>query len=257
MTPLLPTLTVYFLLALSLGTAAFTWIAEPRATGAGFMKLITGHGLIALLLAAAVDATFRGSPSVESLILYATAGLSLAFQWRFHPDGRTPAMWFMMVVQVIAGLRLIYAISPVAPNAYLFWLSSAIFLGVTHYAMLLGHYYLVVPKLSEKPLLVSLLIFWGLLFVKVVWSLWSTTQAVPYLVEGSTLGDGFLFNALVVTMRWLWGYLALAILSFFAWRLCRMRSIQSATGVLYIMVFFVFVGELLSGYLFLKHGLAI
>ncbi len=70
-------------------------------------------------------------------------------------------------------------------------------------------------------------------------------------------GDGYTFNWLVISMRWLWGYVALAVLSAFAWRLCRMRSIQSATGVLYIMVFFVFVGELISGYLYFKHGLAI
>jgi len=37
MTASLPTLTVHFLLALSLGTAAFSWIADPKATGAGFM----------------------------------------------------------------------------------------------------------------------------------------------------------------------------------------------------------------------------
>lgn len=257
MTSLLPTLTVYFLLALSLGTATFTWIADPRATGAGFMKLITGHGLVALILAGIVDVAFRGLPSTQVLTLYFSAALVLAVQWRSHPDNRTPGMWLMMAVQVITGLRLIHAVSPVDLNGYLFWVSSAMFLGITHYAMLLGHYYLVVPKLSEKPLLISLSIFWALLAIKLVWSAWSTVEASAYVTEGATVGDGFLFNTIVITMRWLWGYLALSILSYFAWRLCRMRSIQSATGVLYIMVFFVFVGELLSGYLFLKHGLAI
>jgi hypothetical protein len=34
----------------------------------------------------------------------------------------------------------------------------------------------------------------------------------------------------------------------------RMRSIQSATGVLYVMTFFVFVGELIASYMYLKMG---
>ncbi len=92
---------------------------------------------------------------------------------------------------------------------------------------------------------------------KLLLSIWGTYQALPFMEEGTSLGDGYIFNTLVIVMRWLWGYLAIGVLSWFAWRLCKMRSIQSATGVLYIMVFFVFVGELLSIYLYFKNGLII
>jgi hypothetical protein len=74
-------------------------------------------------------------------------------------------------------------------------------------------------------------------------------------MEGTALGDGYMYNWLFVSMRYLWGFVAPVILSFFTFRLCRLRSIQSATGVLYIVEFFVIVGELISVYLMIKHGL--
>jgi hypothetical protein len=77
------------------------------------------------------------------------------------------------------------------------------------------------------------------------------------LQEGTNLGDGYTFNWLFISMRYLWGYAAPLILSFFTFKLCKLRSLQSATGVLYIVEFFVIVGELISVYLMAKHGLAL
>ena len=256
MSVLLPKIILIFLLSLSLGTALFSWIADPKLTGAGFMRLITGHGFIFLALGLLLGFIFDAQFGASWWVLPGILMLILGAQWKFHPDHRTPVMWTLFGVQVLLTLAF-YFISSGGPVSFFFLFSSAFFLGVTHYAMLLGHYYLVVPKLTERPLLVCMKVFWTTLAIKMAFSFWGTWEAGAYLVEGTTLGDGFTFNWLVVSMRWLWGYGALAVLSWFAWRLCRMRSIQSATGVLYIMVFFVFIGELLSTYLYLKHGLAI
>jgi hypothetical protein len=138
----------------------------------------------------------------------------------------------------------------------MFFFYSSALLGISNFAMILGHYYLVVPKLTEEPLIYCLYIFWMILFLRLMSSLVTVfTSGVPYLVEGSELGDGFTYNWLFLSMRYLWGYLAPLILSFFTLRLCKLRSIQSATGVLYIIEFFVIVGELISIYLMAKHGL--
>jgi len=124
--------------------------------------------------------------------------------------------------------------------------------------MILGHYYLVVPKLTEEPLIYCLYIFWAVMFLKLMASLTVVfTTALPFLEEGTQLGDGYTFNWLFITMRYTWGYVAPLSLSLFTFRLCRLRSIQSATGVLYIVEFFVIVGELISVYLMAKHGLAL
>lgn len=251
----------HFLVSLSLGTALYTWITDPKLTGAGFVRLIVGHGFIFFALAAGISLWFWGTPSAGAITVAVTILLILGAQWRFHPDRRTLPMWILFGVQVFLTIAIYQVFSSLGDafilKRFVFLLSSAVLLGITHYAMLLGHYYLVVPKLTERPLLVSLGVFWCALSIKMVLSLISTWQATAYLTEGTMLGDGYMFNWLIVSMRWLWGYGALLVLSYFAWRLCRMRSIQSATGVLYIMVFFVFIGELLSAYLFFKHGLSI
>lgn len=256
MSALLPDILNHFLFSLALGTALFSWITDPKLTGAGFMRLIVGHGFIFLVLSVLLFVLFRGVPPALWLGLEALLALVLGLQWKFHPDRRTAAMWMLFVAQVLLTVLLFMGTAS-SELSFVFLLSSALLLGITHYAMLLGHYYLVVPKLTEKPLLVSLRVFWAFLILKMLASAWGTWQAAPYLTEGTVLGDGYTFNWLIVSMRWLWGYGALAVLSGFAWKLCRMRSIQSATGVLYIMVFFVFIGELLSAYLFLRNGLAI
>mgnify|MGYP003390258810 CR=1 FL=1 len=248
----------HFLLSLSAATAAFSWIADPKLTGAGFIRLITGHGAIFFALFCIGVFLDAGWHLLPVMLMELVLLLCFIAQWRLHPDGKTPAMWALFVVQIILTAAFFKLESRNGEiDNFLFILSSGLFLGITHYAMLLGHYYLVVPKLTEKPLLVSMKILWAFMGIKLVWSLINTMNASHFLVEQTTAGDGYIFNWITISMRWLWGYGAMAILSYFAWRLCRMRSIQSATGVLYIMVFFVFIGELLSAYLFFKHGLKI
>jgi hypothetical protein len=46
-------------------------------------------------------------------------------------------------------------------------------------------------------------------------------------------------------------------MSFFNWKLLKIRSIQSSTGILYAMTFFVFIGEMVSVYMFYNYGLFI
>lgn len=242
-----------FLLFLSLGTSLFSWIAEPRDTGAGFIRLIAGHGFFMVL---AMQVVMWLAGGAEGQVWFSgLLALTIGLQWRLHPDRRTPLMWGLFGIQVVAAAYWIVTDSKHDTSLVFFYLSSMLFVGVTQYAMLLGHYYLVVPKLSEKPLLTSLRCLWVIMGIKLLFSAKATWDASPYLMEGTELGGGFAFNWLMVSMRWLWGYAAMGILSYFAWRLCRMRSIQSATGVLYVMVFFVFVGELLSLYLSARYNL--
>jgi hypothetical protein len=44
--------------------------------------------------------------------------------------------------------------------------------------------------------------------------------------------------------RWVAGLLAPIVLTWMAWQSARIRSTQSATGILYVVVIFVFFGEL-------------
>jgi hypothetical protein len=174
----------------------------------------------------------------------------------FHRDDKTLLMWGIYILQVITFCVLTFYVFAFNPMWITFFLSSMLLLGISNFAMILGHYYLVVPKLTFEPLFYCLYIFWTVIFIKILSSLSIIfSVAKPYLDEGTLLGDGYMYNWLFVSMRYLWGYAAPLILSFFTFRLCKLRSNQSATGVLYIVEFFVIVGELISVYLMAKHGL--
>jgi hypothetical protein len=104
----------------------------------------------------------------------------------------------------------------------------------------------VVPKLSERPLKICIYVLWAILVFKVCLSFWGFFHS-PVSMQDS-------FNLILFSMRMVWGYVIIGILSVFAYKLIKIRSIQSATGVLYVMTFFVLVGELISNYLFFRFG---
>ena len=128
--------------------------------------------------------------------------------------------------------------------------------GSVLFAMLLAHWYLVEPRMSLKPLRRVLIVFvatqFFLLFsvagvIAYHWPEW--TEMDGGLVRAFTLG-----NALFVFMRTFLGVLAPIGLAWMTWKTVELRSIQSATGILYAAVVFVLFGETISIYLSLATG---
>jgi hypothetical protein len=248
----------FFLLSLAFGTQIFSPIVDTKLTGVGFYKLGVSIVLASLVFALGVDFFMMPGLSRVEMACYFILLLSNVLGFIFHQDQKKWSMWLLYLIQIITFFVLIFYSFAFSPLWISFFSLSMAFLGVSNFAMILGHYYLVVPKLSEEPLIYCLNVFWAIFFLKIISSLSVLITIYPgYLTEGAQLGDGFMFNWLFISMRYLWGYLAPLVLSFFTYRLCRLRSIQSATGVLYIIEFFVIVGELISVYLMAKHGLAL
>jgi hypothetical protein len=125
--------------------------------------------------------------------------------------------------------------------------SSALFLGSALTAMLVGHSYLISPGMALTPLMRCLLAG-GLALVARVgvigWGLgcW-TAQNWSYNMDKEVL--------LELPVRWLVGVLAPLIFGLMAYSAARIRSTQSATGILYVVVVCAFLGELLG--LLLTH----
>ncbi len=244
-----------FLLAFAFGTQIYSPVVSTRLTGVGFFKLGTALVLGSLTLALGLAYFMKPPLDVKLWVCYGTLiALNMA-TFLFHQDQKSILMWFIYGLQLVLFLSLVYFTYNFTPDWVNFFLGSMALLGISNFAMILGHYYLVVPKLSEEPLIYCLYIFWIVIFIRMSSSISVIFSAQEFLHEGTTLGDGYMYNWLFITMRWLWGYVAPLILSFFTFKLCRLRSIQSATGVLYIVEFFVIVGELISVYLMTKHGL--
>ena len=256
----------FFLISLSLGVGAFSLLADTKKTGAGFLKIVNSICGGSLLIAIMVHLSAHPLKALTpSLILYLCSIIPVVFVYLLHKDKKSPLMWLLYFFQNISHLLLLYFTMKLSiggsleyqNSQYLFLLSSTLLLGSITYAMILGHWYLVVPKLSEKPLMITSYIIWAVLGIKIGWTTFSMLNEIEFFTQGTTLGFGYMFNWIMVSMRVMWGYLLIAIMSYFNWRLVKMRSIQSATGILYVMTIFVFIGELISSYLFYKYGLLI
>ena len=133
---------------------------------------------------------------------------------------------------------------------------SALLLGFTMAAMLVGHWYLIQPKLSILELSRVTWIFILLVILRFAFG----TYGLFLLMEEKSEIEvyRYLFSGhpgLFVLMRWCWGLLGPLVLCYFIWNTVRIRSTQSATGILYVAVICVLAGEILSQYLTFYHGI--
>jgi hypothetical protein len=120
-------------------------------------------------------------------------------------------------------------------------LSSALLLGSAMTAMLMGHSYLIAPAMSLSPLLRLLGVLGVAVALRVILAgvaLWWWTSEHPL----ASLNE----VTLLLPVRWALGFAAPAVLTVMAWQTARMRSTQSATGILYVVVIFCFLGELMG-----------
>jgi hypothetical protein len=250
-------LTQYFLLALGLGTFAFSPLVSSRLTGAGFQRLVVSVSLGAVVLAGVVGFFETENVSLIYVGLYLISSvLFILFSASLRDEPRfISRVFYFMQLFVLGTLALeLYLFYE---HLFYYFLITTALVGIINYTMILGHYYLVVPKLTERPLIIGTYLIWAFLLVKLVVSLVSLYNNWDYLQEGSLKGEGYLFNWIIFSMRFLWGYVAIAVLNIFAYKLCKIRSIQSATGVFYIMVFFMLIGELMSSYIYFNLRLFI
>ena len=143
---------------------------------------------------------------------------------------------------------------PAALLAQLLILSAAT--GGVFAAMILGHWYLVTPKLPETPLI---MLARGLLLVVaiqvVLFCAWVATGAGPASAPpfGALVGPWALF----VWLRLIVGLVFPLIVSWASVQTARTRSMESATGLLYINVGSIAAGTILAAGLYFGAGLLV
>jgi hypothetical protein len=135
--------------------------------------------------------------------------------------------------------------------------SSAALLGAALVAMVLGHWYLVAGVQSFAPLRKLTLTLAGALVARCAlagagvvaqregWEAMLAAGTVRFL-----LSEGVLHLARVV-----FGFVAPLVLVRMVWGCVRLESNQSATGILYVVVVFVLLGEILALRLLLSSAL--
>jgi DMSO reductase anchor subunit len=151
--------------------------------------------------------------------------------------------------------------------------AAALALGGVLTAMWLGHWYLVTPALSEKPLqFATTLVLLGVLAQVIVAftagpgmaaaHIQSSAPAGPPSISAATPTPKNAFNpsqpavaplstSVIGWLRILVGFVMPLVLGGLAWKLIRDRSFQSATGMLYLIVVCTLAGEGMARGLFL------
>lgn len=179
--------------------------------------------------------------------LTAAACLSFLGSIIWHIDGH-PGQRVLLVLTTLSLFgSLILGSQALRGQSYDSWmladdLTSSFLLGSSITAMLVGHSYLLAPSMSINPLLrilgllgVTLMLRVGLSMLGLWW--WTSSPSAGNL-ETETL--------IWLAARWFLGFVGPLVLGWMAWETARIRSTQSATGILYVVVIVCFLGELTS-----------
>jgi uncharacterized membrane protein len=126
-------------------------------------------------------------------------------------------------------------------------LLSCAVLGAATTGMLLGHWYLVTPALTNRPLLRAIVVL--------LLALLAQALSFPLLLGSLPRGDGSVTHALglspVLAILWLLAGVAMPVLATaLAVPTCRLRSFMSTTGLLYLALIAILPGQLIGLLLF-------
>jgi hypothetical protein len=264
------TLVFLFFTQLAVGGAWTMLLIPLREAGHGFFRF---NGLLAVaFLALAMWAGPYGAPDLAGLsalhlqpwtvTLFGISAAALLAHVRAVLSGRLPWDRRLLLLSALAGSAALVgdgllhraAQTPVWWETLLlplFFLASALFLGSVCFTMILGHWYLVSPALSISPLRRATLLILAslaaklLLFGIAIYLYGTVADPARQMTVRAFLGAGGFF----LWARVLFGLVAPAILSLMIWSTVKIRSTQSATGLLYVATVLVLIGELFSKFL--------
>jgi hypothetical protein len=232
---------------LALGSFALTWwLRQTTDATAGFLGFsallaaVFGFGwlLVEWGLPEPVDLDIGYLPGLDeprraAIALFAL--LSLVAGLRLRRGGR--ALWLGSGA-ILAGLAALFLgawswgdAEPISVSIFVQLVALAAVTGGSLAAVVLAHWYLVTPKISERPLIITTqLLMLALVIQLLLFGVW-TAAGIPDLEPFAVLsGDNLVF----VWLRLLVGLVAPLVLTAMAWRTAITRSMESATGLLYI-----------------------
>ncbi len=254
--------------SLALGSFTLTWTlrqvtdATPGFLGfsavlaglIGLGWLATDWGLpvpseLAIESGAALD-----EPRRAAVALFAVLALLAAPRLR----GGGPARWLGgaaiaggVVAMALAALGWT-AGEPLAVPLLILMLLMALVTGGSMAAVVLAHWYLVTPRISERPLvLTTRILFWAIGVQLLLYGTWLATGVPGGEPFAALTGP----NAVFVWLRLVVGLLFPMALVWMAWRTALTRSMESATGLLYIEFALVMASTIVAGGLALAEGL--
>jgi len=243
-----------FCARIALGLVACLMLLSPRQRGTQRSwvdpRFFRTHFLTALglLVLATATAWSDVGPLPRGLLAAATAfSLLGALSWTLDPPPAGRSLIVATTAAIVAAFTALSDSGPELAND----LTSAALLGTSLTAMLVGHSYLISPGMALTPLMRCLFAGGVALLARVTvvgWGLYRWTELTPtYNLNNEVV--------LWLPVRWLVGIIAPLGFGWMAFSAARIRSTQSATGILYVVVVCGFLGELLGLLLTRQTGL--
>ncbi|HEX8620237.1 MAG TPA: hypothetical protein VF911_21840 [Thermoanaerobaculia bacterium] len=231
-----------FLIDTAAGLYLFLPLVGRRNAGVKFYRLIllTGGVLAACAAVAHAMVPNRDLAIADAAVVALTALVLLVLRYPKRFVFRASAALLGAAYVVAAVLAYHSAVRP----SHLAWsiagaLASIALLGSVNLAMLLGHWYLVVRGMPIDPLKRLTIATLAAVVVKLLLVIVVVAAAWPPPV----VKDIFFW------MRSGWGLLGPIALFPMVWGTVKLRSTMAATGILYVDVVAVIIGEVLGGWL--------
>jgi len=257
-----------FLTEAAVGSVIVLLLVPPRDAGRGFCRFAAAMIAVLLLLGAGVGYAGGGRSRLALVLLAAGVPLLAAAAGLFHVGrfGAGRALLAAALAPTLPAVALDAAVLAPPGSGYgmlLLYAADAISAGLVPgavlIAMVLGHYYLNVPGLSIRhlqTLAVTLMAAIALraavigISVAIHHEVLGPLVAVLLDTTGRALPPGGLdpFVIVFVLIQIAFGVIVPGAFAFMAWRTSLIASTQSTTGILYVALVMVIMGEMSGRY---------
>jgi hypothetical protein len=234
-----------FLLDLAAGLVLFLPLVGRRNAGPKFyrMTLMIGAALALFAIAAHWNAHRRDLVMLDAAVVAVSAVVLLTLRYPKRVVFRIPAM--VLGCAYLAACIGSYDAAVRPPH--IAWsiagaLASIAILGSVYLAMTLGHWYLVVRGMAIDPLR-------RLTIATLVTTFFKIAVVGGAFFAGDLWREVALRQGIFFWMRAGWGLLGPLALFPMVWGTVRIRSTMAATGILYVDVVAVTIGEVLGAWL--------
>jgi protein NrfD len=250
----------------------WTLLLVSRQAGVKFFRFNAGLALVLLLVGMGFRppeaAGWTGS-GVLVIPLLGLAAAALALYWL--SVGRTllrairrallPTAAAASTAAVVAQALTVSAgaAGPLVMLTVGSFLASAALLGGACTAMILGHWYLILPSMDVFHLQSMVRFHIVSVLLRTVVVAGAVFLAIVTWQPGDISFERYIFSTsgIFFWQRVLFGLVGPALLAYLTWETAKIRSTQSATGILYVDFFTVIVGEVLAKYLLLATSVPV
>lgn len=273
---------VLFLTQMSVGMVVAVALLPPKLVDARFFGsvgfwafLFTGIGLFVRLKSTFhLPEIFGSASAVQGLskamwIAYVSFFVLCAFLWlrmRFRDVSPPKAELLLISAVGLAGVVLDSLLfRPSLPPAWaqnvlmpMNFVTTSLILGGFLAGMMFGHHYLMNTEIPKKLLVTMAWILIGIMILRIVAV--GTTLAIfrEFVRPDSNFLDSLISiqgHGIFFWQRVLVGLFIPAVVVGLIYGTARIGSNQSATGIMYVAIAFVFIGELAARYLFLLSAI--